>query len=166
MIDWQATRSFNWARVGKILLLVGFVFHIALTILVIIATFLPFNEDENFYASFNGFFGNVLGGVHPFIILAFIIAATVISFFAIKKNHLWIATGILTFIFFLIAMLPYSLEVAFVSMFSAIGGDVGISDYGIGFKIMSYASNAIYFDAFMIASSILCSIMAGMRNDL
>ncbi len=157
----------NWEKIGKTLSVIGIVFHTVVFGIVLVASFLPFCEGKNFYTSFCGSFGKFLGGAHPFIILFVLLMATVVSFYTVKKSYLWIVTGILTFVFFLIVMFPYSFEVAIVSLVSfGLDGGPQLSDYGTGFEIMSRASNAIYFDVFMIVSGILCSIMAERNADV
>ncbi len=132
-------------KIYHIVSVCSFVLHICVFVFVAVVGFLPYQENKNFYQIFSGYFGDIFSPSHPILMLAILLIACVFSYFTINRPHLTFWVGLLTFVFFLLETLPYSFEIAFVSLFSRVG-EIGISTYQIGFKLISGAAYIVYFD--------------------
>ncbi len=141
-------------KIYHIVSVCSFVLHICVFVFVVVVGFLPYQENNNFYEIFSGYFGNIFSTFHPILMLAILLIACVFSYFTINRPLLSFWVGILSFVFFLLVLLPYSFEIAFVSFLSRVG-EIGISTYQIGFKLIGGAAYIIYFDiAFYVYASI------------
>lgn len=132
-------------KIYKIISFINFLIHILLCVFIIIVGFLPFRETQNFYEVFTGFFGEELSELHPYFILSILFSACAFAFFAIKRPLFSILTLILSFFCFVIIEFPYSFEAAFVE-FTSKWIASSMSNYGIGFTLIGYASYVIYFE--------------------
>jgi len=141
----------------------AFVLHICVFVFVVVVGFLPYQENKNFYEIFSGYFGNVFSSFHPILMLAILLISCVFSYFTINRPHLSFWAGILSFVFFLLEVLPYSFEIAFVSLLSRVG-EIGISTYQIGFKLISGAAYIIYFDIAFFVYSIITLFIRSKTN--
>ena len=119
--------------------------HLALFCLIVICTLLPFHAGRNYYACFNGFFGNFLAEMHPYFILFLPLAACVLSFFAVKKPLISFASLVLNLLFFLIISFSYVIEATFVAFSSPWIGS-RMSEYNVGYRCFSHLSNMICID--------------------
>lgn len=138
----------------RIISILSFIIHSCVFAFVTAVGFLPYNEDGNFYQAFSGYFGAVLRSLHPIFMLLILLSACVCSYFAIKRPQLSLGVALFTFVFFLLEVLPFSFEAAFVSFLSQVG-EISMSTYQIGFRLISGAAYIIYFDfAFVIYSFI------------
>ena len=147
-------------KIYRIVSIIGLLLHIFVFVFVLIVGFLPFHENKNFYESFTGYFGENLSIYQPYFIMAIMFISCVPALLSIKYPPISFFTGVCTLFFFVIVVLPYTFEAAFVGLASPwIGAEM--STYGIGFELMGAASYIIYFDmAFFIYSIITLFIRA------
>ncbi len=141
-------------KIYHIVSMCNFVLHLCVFVFVVVAGFLPYQENKNFYEIFNGYFGNIFSFFHPILMLTILLIACVFSYFTIKLPHLSFWVGVLSLVFFVLELLPYSFEIAFVSFLSRVG-EIGISTYQIGFKLISGAAYIIYFDMVFFIYSVI-----------
>ena len=95
--------------------------------------------------------------------MAIMFISCVPALLAIKYPPISFFTGVCTLFFFLIVVLPYSFEAAFVGLASPwIGAEM--STYGIGFELMGAASYIIYFDMAFFIYSIMTILIRAKTN--
>ena len=141
----------------------NFCLHICLFVIVTLVGFLPFREEQNFYECFIGFFGKKLSAFQPYFVMVILFLSCVMSFFAIKRPifSFFVLGCCLTF--FVIAILPYSIEAMIVGFSSPwIGGSM--SAYKIGFKLISAISYVVYFDLAFLIYSVITLIIRGKNG--
>ena len=141
-------------KIYHIVSICSLVLHICVFVFVIIVAFLPFHEKRNFYESFIGFFGNSLSFIQPYFVMMILFLSCLGAVFAIKRPMFSFMTVVCSVSFFVIAVLPYSIEAMIVGFASPwISGSMSI--FGIGFDLIMAASYIFYFDiAFFIYSLI------------
>jgi len=154
----------KYDKIYKIASIANFLIHFMLCVFIVIVSFLPFVENQNFYEVFTGFFDLKLSVIQPYFVLLLLLIAPIFAFFAIKIPALSVIVAMLTFSFFFIVSLPYSIEAAIVEFSSPwIGGNM--STYQNGFYFMTYASNVVYFDfAFVVYSFVILLIRNKKHN--
>ena len=146
-------------KIYRTLSIIGFALHICSFIVVMVATFLPFREKQNFYEVFTGYFSERLSGIQPYVVLLVLVAACICSFFAIKRPCFLVFVLVFSFGFYIAVFLPYTIEASFVAITSKWIGS-SLSDYGVGFKLIYGLSNILYLDiAFLIYSFVVSFFM-------
>lgn len=152
-------------KIYRIASIVSLGLHIFVFVFVLFVSFLPFHENKNFYECFTGYFGENLSIYQPYFIMAILFLSCVTALLAIKYPPISFLTAVCTLSFFVIIILPYSFEAAFVGLVSPwISAEM--STYGIGFELMGAASYIIYFDiAFFFYSIITIFIMLKIKID-
>lgn len=144
----------------KIISVINFFLHSLLFIFILYSSFLPFREGKNFYQVFIGFFSPKFGTIQPYFVLSLWIIVCALSFCTIRHPAFSVGVLLFSFSFFIIVVLPYSIESAIVDFCSPWIG-LTISTYQSGYYCMSYASYVIYLDfAFMIYSFITLFIQS------
>ena len=143
-------------KIYRIVSISAFIVHICLFVFVLIVGFLPYRTSQNFYECIVGFYGTTgLAAFSPYILMLILLLACLFAFLAVNHRPIllfWAAALSLTF--FVGALLPYLFEAAFVGFVSPwINGSM--SEYGIGFKLLSGASYIIYFDIAVLAYLII-----------
>ncbi len=157
----------TYDKIYRIISISNFIIHILLFVFILLASFLPFCGDYNFYEYFKGFFGLKLSDIQPYFIILILLLSCVCSFFVIKRPQLSVLVAILSFSFFIIVMFPYIFE-AFIIGFSSpwIGGDESdMSPYKIGFELMGYASYTINLDLTFILYSFITLLVRGIKKE-
>lgn len=154
-------------EIYKIVSILNFLIHLLLCIFVVIVSFLPFRKSSNFYEAFTSFFGKTLGTLQPYLVLSLLILSCVGTFLAIKRPafSIWLC---FSFAFFLIMVLPYSIEAMVFALSSPwIDGpsiDSLTSSYGIGYTLMGYASHVGYLDLAFILYSFVTLFVRNTRE--
>lgn len=141
-------------KIYHIVSIISLGLHIFVFIFVLIAGFLEYHENQNFYEYFIGFFGDNLSIYQPYFIMAILFLSCVTALLAIKYPPISFFTAVCTLAFFVIETFPYAFDSFFVEITSPYLGST-MPTYGIGFQLMEIASYIIYFDiAFFIYSII------------
>lgn len=149
----------------KIISTVNFCLHGLVFSLILVATFLPFRENANYYTYMSGFMGSPFPTVEPYLFLLLPLAGAVISFFTIKKPWYSIWILILFLVFFVIVAIPYALEGAFIGFSVYISGqEFKVPPYGIGFKLIMDISYIIYWEALFLIYSLITLILNGKKS--
>lgn len=154
-------------KVQRVAGILFFVLHICVFVFVAVICCLPFKGDRNFYECFAGYFGEWLSAAHPYFLLAILALSCVAAFFAIKRPAFSVAVLTFSLMFFVMAVMPYAIEVMVVGLMQKwVGGEM--SEYQSGFKLLGGASYVVYADAayiiFSFAAAILNEILKG-RSD-
>jgi len=132
-------------------------------VFVVIVGFLPFRDNKNFYECFIGFFGDTFSTIQPYFLMSILFLSCVMSFFAIKRPLFSFIVLVCTFIFFLIYIIPYSIEIVMFGFTSPwIGGSM--STYQISFKLIGAVSHIVEFDIAFLLYSIITLIIRVRKN--
>ncbi len=132
-------------KIYKIIGVVFFAVHCLSLSLNLICSFFPFNENRNFYQTFNGFFGNTFAVAHPYFIMLLLLVVCVLAFLAIKRTWLVFCASVIHFCFGFILVFPYAFE---TSLTNYLGGATPI--YHLASKIMMGCTNYLFVFNFVI----------------
>lgn len=143
-----------YQKIYRTISILSVIVHICVFAFVIAVGFLPFRESLNYYECFIGFFGKTLSAIQPYIIMGILFLTCISAFFTIWQPSLSLLVLILTVTFFVIILLPYSIDEMVIGFASAwIGGNMPM--YGKGFELMCAASYIIYFDIIFFICSVV-----------
>ncbi len=141
-------------KIYRIASISNLIIHCFLFIFVVIVSFCPFREGQNFYQLFNGYFFSLAGKLQPFLILSLILFSCLFSFLTIKKPLFSIAIFFTTIVFFTIVSAPYISDSLIFGLSSPwVGGD--FPNYQIGFHLINYSSYIGYLDFLFIIYSFI-----------
>lgn len=149
-------------KIYPIVSIFGFVLHICVFVFVAVVGFFPFREKETFHQYLVGQLGDTLSAVHPFLLMAILLLSCVMAYFAIKRP--WVSLLILacTFIFFGIVFFPIVTEEVMLG-FASTWLDPTIPAYHIGLKLVSGASQIIYFDIAFVFYALATSLLRSKK---
>lgn len=138
--------------------------HVGVFVFVIIAGFFPFREQQNFYETFTGFFGETLSTVQPYLIMALLLLSCVFAFLEIKRPFFTVLALASSYCFYTIVFLPFAIEAVLMG-FSSRGNGASMAICQVGFDLIERASYIVYLDiAFLIYAFALVLIEGMMRG--
>lgn len=135
-------------KFGKIYRIIGVIFftvHCLSFVINLICSFFPFNENKNFYQTFNGFFGNTFAAAQSYLIMLLLLLVCVLAFLAIKRTWLTFCASVIHFCFGFIIVFPYDFE---TSLTNYLGG--ATPTYHLASKIMMGCANYLFVFNFVI----------------
>ena len=148
----------NYKKVYKAICVGNGILHGLLVIFILCCSFWPFREGENFYQVFNGFFNSGFGAIEPVFILFLLFAAGVFSFLAIRRPAFSLATAAFSFIFFVMAVFPYSVEAVVAGLTSPWLGSA-MADYQQGFHLIGNAGYVLYWELAFVPYTLISSFI-------
>lgn len=121
--------------------------HLLLFVFVVAVGFLPLLGQRNYYQFFTGFLGSFFRVGHPYLILLLFLTACAVAFWTIKRPELSLVVAILSVSFFMLVLIPCSVELALFALFT----DAKDPSYGIGLDLFIAAAHSIFLDfAFVV----------------
>ena len=149
-------------KIYRIISLINFWLHIGVFVFVIAVGFLPFKENENFYEYFGN---NSVDSYKSYFIIALLFLSCLAAFITIKHPLCSFIVLPLSFFAFFIIVFPYCLDAMIIGLVQH-GGEIDMSMYKTGYRLMEIASYVSYFEiAFLIYSIVVFFIRLNEKYD-
>lgn len=150
-------------KIYHIVSISNFILHICVFLFVTLVGFLPFRDDRNFYESFVGFFSETLSTIQPYVLIGILFVSCVGAFLAVKRPLFSLLVLASTLVFFVCAILPYTIDAMVFGLFSS-EMIASMSIYKIGFKLINRVSRIVCFDIAFFVYSVITLIIRRKRS--
>lgn len=134
-----------------------FVIHAFAFTLILIASFMPFCNEMNFYQFFKGYQGM------PFVMLGLLLVAVLATFLAIKRPLFSALVVPLSYtFFFLMILMPYTAAAFALTIENLLGTNVDASlplEFHAGFDVMSFVSRVTILETPFTIYAIVVAIL-------
>ena len=154
----------KYDKIYRIISIISFILHIYVFSLVTYAGFLPYRETSTTYECFVGFFGEMLRTIQPYAIMGILVVSCIGAFLTIERPQFSFLAFVSSLSFFLIAVFPYSIETMVVG-FASPWISASMATYGMGFRIINFASHIVTFDLAFIAYAFVTLIVWATRKN-
>lgn len=140
-----------YAKISKIY----FVIHALVLVLVLIASFFPFQGDKNFYKVFRYFPGM------PFLMLGFLLMACLMAYLTIKRPWFSILVTLFSYVFFSMMVIPYAIESLLLYVDNPMPSNGTLLDlaFGAGFDLMNWVSRVTVIEVPFMVYAIVVAIL-------